>query len=191
MATCLIAYGEHEEPPLKASCTFAAGVQLALSSCERLDGCPKWVRETKLALDRFETQLTVEVKASWKATIAAEGLEALISKVEAEKLTLPSYLDKSFRVVKYGQWVGDLNVLQMEPCADTLIGNVKCMLHIDSLEIEEIRYYFPDSPDAIKVFRGKVTDLVSADLQKIKDLVIAGQKHLSPYRPGQFKDWIG
>ena len=190
MGTCLIAYGDHEEPSLKASCTFAAGVQLALASCERLDGLPKWVRETRLALDRFLCVLTGEVKASWKASLAVEGIDNLVSKVEAEKLTLPSALEKSFRVVKHGHWVGDINVLQTEPSAETLLANVKLMLTIDSLEIEEIRYFFPNVPDEIRVFRNKVTDLVEADLKKIKDLVVEGQKCLAPYRPGQIEQHL-
>ena len=121
VAKTFLMHGQYEQPSLQQACSFASDMQKELLSCQKLEGLPRWVRESRLAMERFTMSVTLHAKEMWKEMISSSGVEHTISKIEEDKLDMPPELGKCFSVLKQGKLISELK----EEPGDSMIQNVR------------------------------------------------------------------
>lgn len=178
MGKALLEYGQHEQPTVKQMCDFEATVQKVLSDCQKLEGLPGWVKEGRLAVERFSLLLTEHAKKEWSSKIQSQGLADALGSIQKEKLTLSPDLTKCLSVLKYGKLLQELG---SEPSV-SLIQDVKNLFTIESLEIEDIKFFFPEVPEKVTMFRAQATTSAMTGLKEIEDFIKEGRKLLSDFR---------
>ncbi|CAK9074797.1 unnamed protein product, partial [Durusdinium trenchii] len=176
-ASMLLHYAVEEKPTLKDSCAARAGLQNTLALCHKLEGLPKWVKEGRLALDRFDQQLTNVGKHEWKQLLATDGPVKALQVIQDQKLELSPELDKLVGVLKQAHVLQGL----VSSPTDPLTQQAKALLTIDSLEIENIKFFFPDLMDTLSSFRSQAHENLSAGLSKIEDMLKTGKGKVSKY----------
>ena len=183
LACAVLEYGEHAQPDLPQSCMMAVNLKRVLTICQRLEGLPGWVREGRLALERFEVQLTSQAKAEWKALLDSHGIDHALKMVEAGKLgqvDLNVELDGALAVLKQGKALSELSKFDLESA--TLVEKAKHLLTVATLQVEAIKFFFPDAMETVADFKAKVTKMVVEGLEQINANTKSVEKNLSKYR---------
>lgn len=185
LACAFLEYGEHVEPDLLQSCAMAMNLKRVLTMCQRLEGLPGWVREGRLALDRFEVQLTSQAKAEWKALLDSHGIDHTLKMVEGGKLgqvDLNVEIDGALAVLKQGKTLSELSKFDLESA--TLVQKARYLLTVSTLQVEAIKFFFPDVMETVSDFKAKVTKMVMEGLDQISASTKPVEKILSKYRRG-------
>eukprot|EP00435_Cladocopium_sp_Y103_P028421 s4337_g7.t1 len=168
LAGAFLEYGEHAQPDLPQSCALALNLKRVLGMCQRLEGLPRWVREGRLALERFELQLTSQAKAEWKALLDSNGIDYTLKVVEGGKVgqvDLNAEMDGALAVLKQGKTLSDLSSFSLESA--TLVQKAKHLLTVSSLGVEQIKFFFPDVMETVSNFKAQVTKMVVEGLEQI------------------------
>lgn len=179
-AIALHDYGKEEKPNLKASCAARASLHRCLAKCHKLDGLPPWVKEGKLAVERFDTQLTVQGMREFKQLVVAGGPEKAVQAIQKDAIELGPDLDKALGVLRQAQLLQSLSSSPDDP----LPQQAKTLLTIDSLEIENIKFFFPDVIDTLTKFRAKAHENMAEGLGKVEEAIKNAQTKLCKYRLG-------
>ena len=182
LALALLKFAIEPRPSLKTLCHFASSARTVISGAQRLEGLPAWVRELRLASDRFEIALTEFGRKLWAERIQREGCDPLLSEMEKDAVELNPGLDKALRVIQQSKTMSNLS---SDPAADSdVLQHIKSLITLDSLEIEEIKFFFPDCVEKMLSFQATVTKLALEKLDEVETHVKTGRDLIGKYRPG-------
>ena len=180
-ASSLLTFSKEPEPTLKTFCNFIACLLAVFGNGHKLEGLPHWLREAKLACQRFEIEVLTYGKSQWAKTIKEKSVAALLEEISADPCELTAGLDKAFRVIQQSKVIFEITQNPSTQPED-ILSNIKSLLTLESLETEEVRYFFPEQTAVIASFRAKVNDLASLRMDKVELTVKKGKNLVDKYR---------
>lgn len=182
---------------MEQECTLASGFQVlrslknAIHSTQTSESTPPWVKDAKLACERLEMLLNKQGRDQLKALAnGAHGVAGALDWIQSEKIVVTPGMQESVDVLKQAKLVRDIATDFQAPNKGDTKGTCQCvktMLTICSLQTEEIKFFFPESPDKLSNFQSKVEAHMEEVFTLIAGNVRSGRGMIDKYRLGILK----
>lgn len=180
----LVKFASEPEPSLAHSFKTLWALKAVLSSCQALERHPQWIREAKLACDRLELALDIKGRQRLKELAHKSKVADALEYVQSEQILATPGFQKAVDVLKQAKMFEDLSS-QFDPKTphDT-IQCVKVMLTLCTLDIECIRFFYPDMVEKVNDYTGKVEKHMEEQFGKIEAGIKDGRAQVKSYRLG-------
>lgn len=152
-------------------------------ACEAM---PPWVTDAKQACQRLEMLLDKSGRDKLKALAnEAHGVSGALDWIQSEKLVMTPGLQQCVDVLKQAKLLKDTGAEFTVPVKEDLKGTCVCvknMLTICSLQIEDIKFFFPDAAEHVATFQSTVEAHMEGRFVMIERWVRAGKEMITKFR---------
>ena len=190
-ATAILNFAMEKDFTLASGFQVLRSLKNAIHSTQTAETTPPWVKDAKLACERLEMLLNKNGREKLKSLAnAAHGIPGALDWIQSEKIVVTPGLQESVDVLKQAKLVQDIGADFEPPKKGDIKGTCQCvktMLTLCSLQTEEIKFFFPESPDKLASFQSKVEAHMEEVFTLIAGGVRGGRGLIDKYRLGSVK----
>ena len=132
-------------------------------------------------LERFELVVLCKGKGEWKQLVSTEGPAKALKAIQSEQIQLTPGLDASVRVISQAGLLEGLGETVSE--SETPDSVVKKLMTVRSLEIEEIKSFFPELMPKLEKFQAAARKWVMDYLGGVEETIRIGKGTVDKFRP--------
>lgn len=168
-------------PELPAAFNMLHNMKAILNSCSSLEILPKWVGEGKLTAGRVEILIDTEAKKQLKEVLSS-GVQAAQDWVQKGNFHATDGFGAALNVLKHHKHFDNLDAIEFKPDLSEACTLVKKGLTLSSLSVEDVRTLFPDIPDKMGKFLGKLEEHLNLAFDRAGEHIKTGWSLISKYR---------
>lgn len=185
-AESVLTFAMEDEPTLALGFQNLRSLKNAIHATQTLEAIPPWVTDAKQACQRLEMLLDKSGRDKLKALAnEAHGVSGALDWIQSEKLVMTPGLQQCVDVLKQAKLLKDTGAEFTVPVKEDLKGTCVCvknMLTICSLQIEDIKFFFPDAAEHVATFQSTVEAHMEERFVMIERWVRAGKEMITKFR---------